>query len=100
MELTLIRATDSRSGVRRAFVESPRAILLDYNLPEGNGDDVLRRLKETPATADIPVIVLTGRPEASIERTMRNLGAAEFLRKPFNWSQLKAAVEKHLEAVV
>lgn len=94
----MIRAAEGRAGYRRAFMDAPRAILLDYELPEGNGDYVLRRLKESPATASVPVIVLTGRKEASIERQMRGLGADEFLTKPFDWSRLRAALDIHLDA--
>jgi CheY-like chemotaxis protein len=96
--LQVIRAGAGREGYRRAFLDAPRAIILDYELPEGNGDYVLRRLKESPATCDIPVIVLTGRREASIERQMRGLGAAEFLTKPFDWRRLRRVLQDTLVA--
>jgi CheY-like chemotaxis protein len=93
----VLRASAGTEGYRRAFVEAPAAILLDYELPEGNGDYVLRRLKESPATRDIPVIVLTGRHEKTIERKMRGLGASEFFTKPFDWHQLKSALQRHID---
>lgn len=93
----VIRASGGMEGYRRAFVDAPRAIILDYELPQGNGDYVLRRLKESPATCDIPVIVLTGRREASIERQMRGLGASEFLTKPLDWKRLRAALDVNLD---
>ena len=96
--IKVIRAEAGTEGYRQAFVNGPRAILLDYELPQGNGDYVLRRLKESPATSNIPVIVLTGRREAAIERQMRNLGASEFLTKPFDWNRLRAALNVHLDA--
>lgn len=92
----VVRADAGMTGYRRAFLDAPQAIILDYELPQGNGDYVLRRLKETPATCSIPVIVLTGRREASIERQMRALGADEFLTKPFDWPLLKIALQRHL----
>ncbi|MCA9241564.1 MAG: response regulator [Planctomycetales bacterium] len=85
-------------GFRQAYRRPPQAILLDYELPQGNGDYVLRRLKETPDTRDIPVIVLTGRKEAYIERQVRSLGAAEFLTKPFDWARLREALLQRIEA--
>eukprot|EP00913_Durusdinium_trenchii_P008878 g8344.t1 len=94
----VIRASEGREGYRRAFIDAPTAILLDFNLPEGNGDYVLRRLKESPATRDIPVIVLTGRKEANIERRMRGLGADEFLNKPLDWERLHEALRSRLPA--
>lgn len=92
----MFRACAGREGYHRAYVDAPCAILLDYELPEGNGDYVLRCLKESSATRDIPVIVLTGRREARIERLMRDLGADEFITKPFEWRQLRNVLEKVL----
>ena len=92
-----LRASAGAEGYRRGFIESPQAIILDYELPQGNGAYVLRRLKETPATRDIPVIVLTGHHEKEIERHMRNLGACEFLTKPLDWKRLWSALSVSLE---
>lgn len=96
--IQVIRAEGGIGGYRKAFTEAPHAIILDYELPDGNGDYVLRRLKESPATCSIPVIVLTGRKESSIERQMRGLGASEFLTKPFDWNRLQAALNVSLDA--
>jgi CheY-like chemotaxis protein len=93
----VIRAAEGMEGYRRAFTEAPRAIILDYELPQCNGDYVLRRLKESPITREIPVIVLTGRRETSIERQMWELGASEYLTKPLNWNHLRAALQVFLE---
>lgn len=95
--LKVIRASAGSEGYRKAFLNEPQAIILDYELPGGNGDYVLRRLKESSATRDIPVIVLTGRRECYIERQMRALGASEFLTKPIQWSRLRAALGGQLE---
>ena len=66
-------------------------------MPDGDGAYILRRLKENPVTKTIPVIVITGRRNHSLERTMFNLGAAEFLTKPVDldtlWSKLRPYVE-------
>lgn len=89
----MIRASAGREGYRRAFLDAPRAILLDYELPQGNGDYVLRRLKESPVTRSIPVVVLTGHKDSRVERQMRALGAAEYLTKPFDWKKLRSTLE-------
>lgn len=93
----VIRAGAGTEGYRKAFLETPRAIILDYELPSGNGDYVLRRLKESTTTSDIPVIVLTGRSEPAIERQMRSLGASEFLTKPLDWNRLRQALDLQLD---
>ena len=82
-------------GYRRAFTSEVQAIVLDYEMPDGNGDYVLRRLKEGP-TSDIPVIVLTGRKDRILERTMRNMGAAQFLAKPVEWDKLLGELGRYV----
>lgn len=94
------RVFAGQEGFRKAFLSKPHLIVLDYEMPDGNGDYVLRRLKENPATRDIPVISLTGRTDKAIERQMLNLGAAVFTTKPYNWEQLWGEIEKFVPATV
>jgi len=93
-----VHAMEGTAGYRSAFMSAPSAIILDYELPRGNGDYVLRRLKESSVTADIPVIVLTGRKEAYIERQMRGMGANAFFTKPFHWKQIQETLENLVPA--
>jgi DNA-binding response OmpR family regulator len=97
--LQVIRAAAGAEGYRQAFTGGPRAIILDYELPEGNGDYVLQRLKESSVTRDIPVIALTGRRETGVERQMRGLGVCEFLNKPVDWKRLRKALTSVLDCV-
>lgn len=61
----------------------PDVILLDIEMPEMNGYDVLERLKENEKTAAVPVVCVTGAEEsASAEKACR-LGAAGYVKKPF-----------------
>ena len=63
-------------------------VLLDVMMADINGFDVLRRLKETPDLAGIPVILLTARVDAISQRTGLEIGAAEYLTKPITPSAL------------
>lgn len=92
----VLRAFEGMEGYRYAFATQAQAIILDYEMPNGDGSYVLRRLKENPVTRDIPVIVLTGRNERVIERQMYSQGAAEFLTKPCEWERLWAALRRHI----
>jgi DNA-binding response OmpR family regulator len=92
-----VRAFAGMQGYLKAFEYSPAAVVLDYELPDGNGDYILRRLKESPATEDIPVIVITGHKNKSLERKMYNLGAEKFFYKPLKWAELWAELQLHLE---
>jgi DNA-binding response OmpR family regulator len=92
----VVRAAEGMEGYRLAFTSPADLILLDYEMPNGNGDYILGRLKDNPVTKDIPVIVLTGRREKTIERKMYGLGAACFMTKPYNWSMLWQEMSKYL----
>jgi DNA-binding response OmpR family regulator len=76
----------------------PDIILLDLGLPDISGDEVLRRLKRDPDTAQIPVVVVSGEPDAAA-RVPRDgaTGAVAILQKPVLGSELCAVVDLVLE---
>lgn len=84
----VLHAFAGMEGYRLAFTHGAQAIILDQELPNGKGEYILRRLKESSATADIPVIVITGTNDQSLARRMYNLGATRFLTKPVDWESL------------
>lgn len=92
----VLRATSAVEGYRAAFMWRPKAIVLDYEMADGNGDYALRRLKENPCTRPVPVIVLTGQRDKALERRMVNMGAVRFLNKPIRWAELWGELERHL----
>jgi CheY-like chemotaxis protein len=94
----LLSAMTGMEGYRRAFVTPADLILLDYEIPNGSGDYILGRLKDNPVTKDIPVIVLTGHREKTLERKMYGLGASGFVTKPYEWLDLWDEIEKYLPA--
>lgn len=94
--ITLKRAFEGMDGFRLAFASPPQAIVLDYEMPDVNGDYVLRRLKDNPVTKNIPVIVLTGHRDNNLKRTMLNLGATSFLTKPVRWDDLWRELREHV----
>jgi response regulator RpfG family c-di-GMP phosphodiesterase len=84
-------------GYRLAFTNPASAILLDYNMPNGQGDYVLGRLRDNPVTKNIPVIVVTGVRDKSLERKMYGLGAKAYLTKPVPFETLRDELAKHIE---
>ena len=82
-----------------AFLEklTPDLILLDIEMPEMDGIEALRRLKAHNAYTGIPVIFLTGVTDASIEAQGFELGAADFITKPFSVPVLLHRVKTHLD---
>jgi phosphoserine phosphatase RsbU/P len=75
---------------------APDLILLDIMMPEMDGYEVCTRLKAAPRTRDIPVIFLTGKIEAEDETRGFQLGAVDYIHKPFSPPVVKARVETHL----
>jgi diguanylate cyclase (GGDEF)-like protein len=86
----VLHATDGEDGVRKAREWQPFAIVLDILLPLKNGWDVLTELKTSPATTSIPVVIVS-----VVDDQLRglSLGAAAYLTKPVNRSDLIAAVK-------
>src|SRR5438034_1045637 len=91
-----MRVGDAREGARgRARVDrvGRDIIVLDLNLPGLDGYGVLSHLRSRPATADIPVIVLTAKGDEDNEVRVFELGADDFLTKPFRARALSARLE-------
>jgi len=73
----------------------PAIILLDIDMPEMDGYEAIKILKSEQDTKDIPVIFLTGMTDSGNEEKGRNLGAAEYITKPFDPPSLIACLEKY-----
>ena len=73
---------------------SPHLILLDVNLPQNDGYSICRKIRET---SEMPVIIITSRDTEMDELISMNLGADDFVRKPFNTQILLARIERLLK---
>jgi diguanylate cyclase (GGDEF)-like protein len=89
-------ATDGELGLTAARANLPDLILLDVTMPEISGHDVCRALKEDPATQSIPIIFITALVDADDETHGFDLGAADYITKPFNQAVVKARVRTQL----
>ncbi len=95
-EYTVRVANGGERALRLASESPPDLILLDVMMPEIDGYEVLRRLKENPATREIPVIFLTARTDADDERRGLELGAVDYVTKPISPAIVMARVRTHL----
>ncbi len=77
-------------------VPLPDLILLDVMMPEMDGYEVCTKLKADPATRDIPVIFLTAKTEAEDETKGFDVGAVDYIHKPFSPPVVMARVQTHL----
>jgi len=95
--VAVIRAHSGMEGYRLAFTMPASAILLDFNMPNGQGDYILGRLKDNPVTRDIPVVVITGVRDKMLERRMLAMGATAYFVKPVNFDQLREHLSKYID---
>src|SRR5256885_12242808 len=86
----LLTALDAERGLALAIDAQPDLILLDIDLPEQSGLDLCRRLKSIPETAHIPVIFLTASSDIDTKVHGFDLGAVDFVTKPFHPAELRA----------
>jgi DNA-binding response OmpR family regulator len=90
-------AEDGEKGVEMARLLKPDIIICDIMMPKLNGYDVLLRLREDKTTASIPFVFLTAKTERIDVRKGMNLGADDYLIKPFEESELIAVIASRLK---
>ena len=88
----VIEAEDGRAALLLAEVERPDLVLLDVNLPRLDGFEVCRRLRAATATSGIPIVMLTVRGTEEDQVRGLDLGADDYLAKPFSPRTLLARV--------
>lgn len=79
-------------ALQRAHETPPDLILLDLNLPNLSGFDVCRGLRSRPATKDVPIIMLTARSTEADRVSGLDLGADDYITKPFSLRELSARI--------
>jgi CheY-like chemotaxis protein len=89
---TVLEAADGGEALRIAREQAPDVIVLDLLMPELDGLEVLNLLRQEPATAHTPVLLFTTLDNEALIRTGFELGAADYLTKPFTMPQLTARV--------
>jgi sigma-B regulation protein RsbU (phosphoserine phosphatase) len=89
-------ATSGPMALKIAEKQKPDLILLDIMMPDMDGYEVCKRLKENEHTSDVPVIFLTAMDQTTDEKRGFELGAADYMTKPVNPPILKARVGTHL----
>ncbi len=94
---TTLAAEDGMTGIQVAKEQFPDLIICDINMPKLDGYGTLTALRENEATATIPFIFLSGATDKLNVRRGMELGADDYLTKPFTHKELMAAVNTRLE---
>lgn len=85
-------AANAEEATNEVKIEMPQLILLDWMLPGISGVDFARKLKQDPKTQDIPIIMLTAKGEESDKIRGLDVGADDYITKPFSTRELLARV--------
>jgi two-component system, cell cycle response regulator len=92
----VVTAADGQEALELAAAQRPDVILLDLEMPRLDGFEALERLRADPATAEIPVILVSGQGDDAAKVRGLDLGAIDFMQKPFSERELRARVERTL----
>jgi len=95
---TIITAEDGVIAIDVATAEQPALILMDVVMPNLNGFQSTRRLTKEPATANIPIIIVSSKNQETDKLWGLRQGAKGYLGKPVNEDVLMAEVNKFLES--
>jgi len=93
----VIAAFDGAQGLFMANKEIPDLVILDIQMPAGDGFGVGEILRQSNRTHRIPIIFLTGSPETNAEERAMGLGARFYIKKPYDPEELLDAVKRALE---
>lgn len=92
----VVPAADGREGLKEAHLRQPDLIICDVMMPDVDGYDVLRTLRTQPETLTIPFVFVTAKASRADQRAGMDLGADDYLVKPFTAEELLQAVRTRL----
>ncbi len=93
----VVCAYDGEEGIRLAHSEHPDLILLDITIPKVDGFEVCRQLKSEDEFRQIPILMFTGSDLSRDIARGHEVGADEYIVKPFSGKALVATIRKHLK---
>ncbi len=93
----VLTAQDGETGLDYARTHDPSVIVLDHSMPRRTGLDVARELKADPATADIPILLMTAHSYGAVGAAAKEAGCDTFLSKPVAPSRMLREVTLHVE---
>lgn len=96
VEFKLLVAKDGSEALERAESGKPDLILMDVMMPDINGFEICRKLKEKESTKDIPVIFITALSETEDKVQGFEAGGVDYITKPFRYEELLVRIRTHL----
>ena len=97
-QFEVLEAVDGQQAIEKATQFLPDIILLDMMMPEKDGMQACRELRERTSTQSIPIIMLTARADEETKLTALGAGASDFLPKPFSTTELHVRIKNLVES--
>lgn len=98
-DVDIVAVRTGEAGLASIHESPPALVLLDLALPTIHGFEVLRAIKSSPETADIPVVVVTAQSDSETASRAKSLGADRFISKPFVPNELRRVIDYFLDGV-
>ena len=95
----VVTTSDCSSTIKKAYIEKPNLIILDIRMPSTSGINVYESLKMFNTTENIPVIFITAYPSDHIRKQVTEMGADDFIAKPFKTEELLPKIKRVLNEV-
>ncbi len=89
----VLEAENGREAIELAKAHSPVLIIMDIVMPELNGFQATRRMRKMEETRDIPIVIMSGNPEATEKFWVERIGANDFMSKPFSRKEVFQRLE-------
>lgn len=96
---TTIKAMNGYTGVRMALEETPDFVILDIQLPDIDGVEVLRRIRETPFGESVPIIAMTSYAMSGDKQKLLKAGFTGYIEKPIDPERVIGQIEAVLTSV-
>ena len=93
LEYETVGAVTAREGLKKAVTERPDLVIVDSNLPDMEAAELCRKLRQQPATSDVPIIMLADETGAADRMSGLKAGADEYITKPFDANDVAARVQ-------
>ncbi|MDE5739466.1 MAG: response regulator [Bacteroidaceae bacterium] len=95
-DYNIIKAFSGENAWKQVLSQRPSAVVTDYRMPNGNGMELCQRIKGNPDTDNIPVILLTGEGDETLQLHSLNVQVDHYLEKPVNIVMLRSALQQVL----
>ena len=95
-EYDLVTEATGEYGLKSALIFKPDLIILDLGLPEMDGFELCNRFRSLPDLEEVPIIILSGQKGSEVHTKAYNLGADNFIEKPFSHDELLALIRSKL----